>query len=799
MPRPARPDDLYRLAVPYDPRLSPDGRTVAFTVKVASAGPRRLPPVRLARPGRRLRARPAAHARRPDRTATRGSRRTARRSPSSRTAASYVEEEPDRPKEREGARGRDAGPPPAARRRRGPPPDGPAARRDRVRLVARRQDARRAHELARRDPRRGGAPPRPAAQAQARRAAAVRLPLHRPARLPVQRRRASSTTGTATSGWSTSATGAARPLVAGPTPEATPAWSPDGTPDRVRRQPRAGPRPRRRARRSSSVDVASRRRDDDRRRHRRAVLRAGVDPRRVLDPRRWASGSRAAATAPACGGSPPTASDARPGGGTDLLAASELKPDAGDEQRRDDRRGRRGSWRRRDGEHALFRAPVDGSYELWRVRLDGGEPERLTTDRHYLSALDAVAAGGTDVVAAVRSAGDGIPGGRRSTRSRKKGGDGAAHGHGAQRGARGASSRSSSPSSGGGDETPARGPGLAAPGRRRGKQPLVLEIHGGPHTLYGWSPILEWQILAGSGVSVLATNPRGSEGYGEAFNRGNLGDWGDGPMADVIAGVDQAIADGLADPDRLGVTGGSYGGYLTNWIIGRTQRFKAALTCRSVVGHGDAVPDRRHLGRRVGEDRVRADPVGRTRPTTTRSRRSRSPTRSARRCSSSTASATCGATIAQAEALFTVLRSLKRPVRFMRVPDESHELTRSGTPFRRRENLVQVQRLVRALPGQGRDEAAGAAQEPRRPLASGPSAGAAPREPSPDEREARRGTRAPARPRRPDPRPRRVVARATTAADRCRWAGSVGAAAAVATRRPATMTVPDIVEWIEHT
>ena len=116
-----------------------------------------------------------------------------------------------------------------------------------------------------------------------------------------------------------------------------------------------------------------------------------------------------------------------------------------------------------------------------------------------------------------------------------------------------------------------------------GAQPLALEIHGGPHTLYGWSPMLEWQVLAGAGVSVLATNPRGSEGYGEEFNRANLGDWGDGPMDDVIAGVDQAIADGLADPDRLGVTGGSYGGYLTNWIIGKSQRFKAAITCRSCV------------------------------------------------------------------------------------------------------------------------------------------------------------------------------------------------------------------------
>ena len=79
------------------------------------------------------------------------------------------------------------------------------------------------------------------------------------------------------------------------------------------------------------------------------------------------------------------------------------------------------------------------------------------------------------------------------------------------------------------------------------------------------------------GSSVLATNPRGSEGYGEAFNRGQprrLGRRPDGATSSPAS--TRPIADGLADPDRLGVTGGSYGGYLTNWIIGRTQRFKAA-------------------------------------------------------------------------------------------------------------------------------------------------------------------------------------------------------------------------------
>ena len=81
-------------------------------------------------------------------------------------------------------------------------------------------------------------------------------------------------------------------------------------------------------------------------------------------------------------------------------------------------------------------------------------------------------------------------------------------------------------------------------------------------------------------------------------------------MADVLAGVDQAIEDGLADPDRLGVTGGSYGGYLTNWIVGKTDRFKAAADLPLGRRHAAAVPHRGHLGRRVGAGRVRAQPVG---------------------------------------------------------------------------------------------------------------------------------------------------------------------------------------------
>ena len=83
-------------------------------------------------------------------------------------------------------------------------------------------------------------------------------------------------------------------------------------------------------------------------------------------------------------------------------------------------------------------------------------------------------------------------------------------------------------------------------------------------------------------MSVFFCNPRGSEGYGLEFNEGNLADWGEGPTRDILAGVDALVADGLADPAHLGVTGGSYGGYLTSWIVGHDQRFAAAITCRSV-------------------------------------------------------------------------------------------------------------------------------------------------------------------------------------------------------------------------
>ncbi len=118
--------------------------------------------------------------------------------------------------------------------------------------------------------------------------------------------------------------------------------------------------------------------------------------------------------------------------------------------------------------------------------------------------------------------------------------------------------------------------------------PLVLQIHGGPHTAYGNSFFHEFQALAGRGYVVLYTNPRGSQSYGERFAHACVGDWGGKDYADLMAGVDHVVAQGYVDTSRLGVTGGSYGGFMTNWIVGHTDRFAAAVTARSISNNASS-------------------------------------------------------------------------------------------------------------------------------------------------------------------------------------------------------------------
>ncbi len=115
------------------------------------------------------------------------------------------------------------------------------------------------------------------------------------------------------------------------------------------------------------------------------------------------------------------------------------------------------------------------------------------------------------------------------------------------------------------------------------KYPLILSVHGGPAGQYGVDWYHEFQVYAAKGWAVFFCNPRGSTGYGQKFERGIVNNWGGMDYQDVMAGVDAAIKQyPWIDTERMGVTGGSYGGFMTNWIVGHTTRFKAAVTLRSV-------------------------------------------------------------------------------------------------------------------------------------------------------------------------------------------------------------------------
>jgi dipeptidyl aminopeptidase/acylaminoacyl peptidase len=116
------------------------------------------------------------------------------------------------------------------------------------------------------------------------------------------------------------------------------------------------------------------------------------------------------------------------------------------------------------------------------------------------------------------------------------------------------------------------------PGRR---YPLKVDVHGGPTGAHVNSFKASWgspgQFYAGQGWAVLYPNPRGSTGYGERFMRGNIKDWGGGDYRDIMTGVDELVRRGIADPERLAVSGWSYGGYMTGWVVSQTPRFKAAM------------------------------------------------------------------------------------------------------------------------------------------------------------------------------------------------------------------------------
>jgi dipeptidyl aminopeptidase/acylaminoacyl peptidase len=225
-------------------------------------------------------------------------------------------------------------------------------------------------------------------------------------------------------------------------------------------------------------------------------------------------------------------------------------------------------------------------------------------------------------------------------------------------------------------------------GFEEGKRyPAVLNIHGGPFTQYGQHFFDEFQVEAGAGYVVVYSNPRGSSGSTEAWGRAIRGPVADGPgwgsvdADDLMAVVDEAVKRfDFIDPDRIGVMGGSYGGYMTSWLVGHTDRFRCGISERAVndMASEDGTCDFAGFFRGIVGAHAWEQPEA---------YRQISPLTYADRITTplliihSEDDLRCP--ISQAEQLFTMLRSLGREVEFVRFPAEGHELSRSGSPTHR--------------------------------------------------------------------------------------------------------------------
>lgn len=217
------------------------------------------------------------------------------------------------------------------------------------------------------------------------------------------------------------------------------------------------------------------------------------------------------------------------------------------------------------------------------------------------------------------------------------------------------------------------------------KYPLLLEIHGGPFAMYGESLMHEFQVLAARGYVVLYTNPRGSAGYGDDFAGALFRGWGKHDLPDLMAAVDWTIEQGYVDPARLGVLGGSYGGFMTNWVIGHTDRFKAAVTqrCLSDMYSTFGTDDIYFAGSRqtIGGDPWDDPDIYWELSPITYVDQIETPLliehqEQDLRCP-----------IGQAQQLFTALKRRGKTVEMMLYPDESHGMSRTGQPKHRIERL----------------------------------------------------------------------------------------------------------------
>ncbi|QIP11856.1 S9 family peptidase [Spirosoma aureum] len=222
------------------------------------------------------------------------------------------------------------------------------------------------------------------------------------------------------------------------------------------------------------------------------------------------------------------------------------------------------------------------------------------------------------------------------------------------------------------------------------KYPLLLNMHGGPTAMWGPGEASMWhefQYMCSQGYGVVYANPRGSGGYGLNFQRANIKDWGTGPAEDVLAAATDAAKEAWVDTSRQVITGGSYAGYLTAWIVGHDNRFKAAFAQRGVydlttfLGEGNAwrlipnyfafpwTPDAKVLDAnspytfvqniktplliKHGENDLRTGPI-------------------------------------QSEMMYKSLKILGRPVEYVRMPGATHELSRSGNVRQRIDRMLRI-------------------------------------------------------------------------------------------------------------
>ncbi|MHC0551550.1 alpha/beta hydrolase family protein [Salinicoccus sp. CNSTN-B1] len=217
---------------------------------------------------------------------------------------------------------------------------------------------------------------------------------------------------------------------------------------------------------------------------------------------------------------------------------------------------------------------------------------------------------------------------------------------------------------------------------------MIVNIHGGPHAFYGHSYFHEMQVLAVAGYAVLFVNPRGSHSYSQSFVDAVRGDYGGGDYKDILAGVDFITSRyKWIDADNIGVTGGSYGGFMTNWIVGHTNRFKAAVTQRSISNWISfrGVSD---IGYYFTDWQIRAefndiDKMWHHSPI-----RYVDAVETPLLILHSEQDLRCP--IEQGEQLYIALKYRKKPVQFVRFPEADHNLSRTGKPNLRIDRLKRI-------------------------------------------------------------------------------------------------------------